>query len=206
MFTGLIENVGSVISLRGTEGKLLTVESGFPEHEIRQGESIAVNGACLTVITREGSKLGFDVSPETLRSTALGELSTGSLVNLERSLKLGDRLGGHLVTGHIDGVGSLVRMASEGNATLMIFTFPSRLGRYLVPKGSIAVDGISLTVNSCGDREFSVSIIPHTWDQTNLRARKIDDKVNLEADLIGKYVERLVSARESANSSHRDES
>jgi riboflavin synthase len=136
------------------------------------------------------------VSPETLRRTALADLSPGNLVNLERSLRLGDRLGGHLVTGHVDGVGRLVRLAVEGISRVMAFTIPAELARQTVAKGSIAVDGVSLTVNRCEASEFSVAVIPHTWEKTNLRAKRIDDRVNLETDLIGKYVERLLTGKE----------
>jgi riboflavin synthase len=196
MFTGLIEDVGRVVSWQN-EKSVLTLETHIPLAEIKIGESIAVNGVCLTVIQAVRSRLSFEVSPETVRRTALADLGQGDVVNLERSLKMGDRLGGHLVTGHVDGVGRLVRSAQEGISRIMAFTMPPELARQMVAKGSIAVDGISLTVNQCEASEFSVAVIPHTWDKTNLRAKRIDDRVNLETDLIGKYVEKLSMGKDA---------
>jgi riboflavin synthase len=191
MFTGLIEALGRVVSWQMGEGGVLTVETNLREEGIQIGESIAVNGACLTVIRIAQGTVSFDVSPETLRSTALGDQAAGAFVNLERSLRLGDRLGGHLVTGHVDAVGQLVSSVPEGIAKILTFVMPPELAKHVVPKGSIAVDGISLTVNWCEDHQFSVAVIPHTWEKTNLRGKTINDRVNLETDLIGKYVERL---------------
>lgn len=195
MFTGLIEDVGRVVSWQ-KDKSVLTLETNIPLAEIKIGESISVNGACLTVIQAVRSQLSFEVSPETVRRTALADLGQGDIVNLERSLRVGDRLGGHLVTGHVDGVGRLVRSAQEGISRIMAFTMPAELARQTVAKGSIAVDGVSLTVNGCQASEFSVAVIPHTWDKTNLRVKKIDDRVNLETDLIGKYVEKLFTGKE----------
>ncbi len=193
MFTGLIETLGSLRSIyRGGENCRLTVDSKLPAKNLALGESIAVNGICLTV-TRFGE--GFfeaDVSPETLERTTLGQLPAGARVNLERALRLGDRLGGHMVTGHVDGVGTVLRREKRGNAVFFEIEAPPSLLRYLVPKGSVAVDGISLTVNGVDERLFDLAIIPHSLAQTNLQFLDGGARVNLETDILGKYVERLL--------------
>jgi riboflavin synthase len=196
MFTGLIEDVGRVASLVfNKQSAVLTVETGLPLREIPKGASIAVNGACLTVVQKRKRTVSFDVSPETLERTSLATIASGTLLNLERSMRLEDRLGGHLVTGHIDGVGIVHSVEKKGDFTFFSFQIAQRLGSLLVSKGSVAVDGISLTVNRCGAREFSVAIIPFTLQNTNLRARRVGDKVNVETDLIGKYVHHFVKQR-----------
>ncbi len=196
MFTGLIEDVGRVASLvLNKQSAVLTVESGLPPREIPLGASIAVNGACLTVVQKGKRTVSFDVSPETLKRTSLATIASGTLLNLERSLRLEDRLGGHLITGHIDGVGIVHSVEKKGDFTFFSFRIVQRLGSLLVSKGSVAVDGISLTVNRCSAREFSVAIIPFTLQNTNLRARRVGDKVNVETDLIGKYVHHFVHQR-----------
>ena len=158
------------------------------------GASIAVNGACLTVTKKGKDRFAVDVSPETLNRTSLAILGIGSLVNLERPLRLQDGLGGHLVTGHIDGVAVVESIESQGEFTFFTFRIPAQLASFLVSKGSIAVDGVSLTINECSRKGFSVAIIPFTLEHTNLRARRVGDKVNVETDLIGKYVQKLVKA------------
>jgi riboflavin synthase len=189
MFTGLIEDVGTIKSLRYKEGAaVLTVRTALPIRASGLGASIAVNGACLTVVRKGRNTFTVDVSSETIRRTGLKTLRAGSLVNLERPMRLGDRLGGHLVTGHVDGVGEAQSIEKRGDFTFFTFRVPVRLGSLLVCKGSVAVDGISLTVNDCGPRHFSVAIIPFTTEHTNLRVRRVGDKVNIETDLIGKYV------------------
>lgn len=189
MFTGLIEDVGVIAGLRRENGSaVLTVETKLPLRAMALGASIAVNGACLTVVKKSRGAFAADVSPETLRRTNLGELGVGSLVNLEQPMRLQERLGGHLVTGHVDGVGVIAAKAQQGEFTVFRFRVPRELGRFLVSKGSVAVDGISLTVNDCGRDRFSVAIIPFTLRHTNLRARRVGAKVNVETDLIGKYV------------------
>jgi riboflavin synthase len=196
MFTGLIEDVGRVASLvLNKQSAVLTVETGLALRGIRLGASIAVNGACLTVVQKGKSSVSFDVSPETLERTSLATTDPGTLLNLERSMRLEDRLGGHLVTGHVDGVGIVHSVEKKGDFTFFSFRIAQRLGSLLVSKGSVAVDGISLTVNRCSAREFSVAIIPFTLQNTNLRARRVGDKVNIETDLIGKYVHRFVKQR-----------
>lgn len=196
MFTGLIEDVGRVASLvLNKQSAVLTVETGLPLREIPLGASIAVNGACLTVVQKAKRTVSFDVSPETLERTSLATIEPGTLLNLERSMRLEDRLGGHLVTGHIDGVGIVHSVEKKGDFTFFSFRIAQRLGSLLVSKGSVAVDGISLTVNRCSAREFNVAIIPFTLQNTNLRARRVGDKVNVETDLIGKYVHHFVKQR-----------
>jgi riboflavin synthase len=196
MFTGLIQDVGKIASLRvNKRSAVLAVETSLPVRSMKLGASIAVNGACLTVMKKGKNTFTVDVSPETLNRTSLAILGIGSLVNLERPLRLQDGLGGHLVTGHVDGVAVVESIETQGEFTFFAFCVPVQLGAFLVSKGSVAVDGISLTINECSRRRFSVAIIPFTLEHTNLRARRVGDKVNIETDLIGKYVQKLVKAQ-----------
>lgn len=196
MFTGLIEDVGKITALRvKTQAATLTVATKLPVRSMLRGASIAVNGACLTVVKKRNKSFTVDVSPETLRRTNLQSLSVGGHVNLERPMRLSDRLGGHLVTGHVDGVARITAIAAEGEFTIITFAVRASLGSLLVRKGSVAVDGISLTVNDRRRNRFSVAIIPFTLQHTNLRARRVGDKVNIEVDLIGKYVQSLMRSR-----------
>jgi riboflavin synthase len=193
MFTGLIECTGRVVSLRrGGDRAVLEVAAPLPIAEICIGDSIAVNGACLTVIAMQGDRFSFDVSPETVTRTTFAASQAGSPVNIERALRLGGRLDGHLVTGHIDCVGRLESKVNQGNAVVLGFSLPREQARMLVEKGSVAIDGISLTVNGVTDSGFSVSIIPHTLEKTTLAAVGPGKEVNIETDVIGKYVARLV--------------
>lgn len=197
MFTGLIEDVGRVRALRfSLEAAVLTVATKLDLRSMPRGASIAVNGACLTVVKKGRGSFTVDVSPETLKMTNLDRLRVGSPVNLERPLRLQERLGGHLVTGHVDGVGTVSALAKQGDFTIFRFRVARALGSLLVVKGSVAVDGISLTVNRCSAAGFSVAIIPFTMRHTNLRARQVGDKVNIETDLIGKYVQNFMKQRE----------
>jgi riboflavin synthase len=193
MFTGIIEDVGEVVrwEKRGEAG-VLVVATKLAVSEMELGASIAVNGACLTVTDKTGSRFKVDVSPETLKRTTFGALKKGHLVNLERPLKLSDRLGGHLVTGHIDGAAVAEKIQKKGEFTFYTFRVAASLRRQFVPKGSVAVDGISLTVNECVDRRFSIAAIPFTLKHTNLRDLRVGAKVNIETDLIGKYVQQLL--------------
>ncbi|MET0586797.1 MAG: riboflavin synthase [Candidatus Binatia bacterium] len=196
MFTGLIEDVGTIGDLRlQQKSAVLTVKTKLPVRSMARGASVAVNGACLTVVKKGPKSFTVDVSPETLQRTSLETLTIGSMVNLERPMRLADRLGGHLVTGHVDGVGAVAAIERQGEFTIVTFDVPAPLGALLVPKGSVAVDGISLTVNVCRKQRFSVAIIPFTLRHTNLRARKVGDKVNIETDLIGKYVQSFMRQR-----------
>lgn len=192
MFTGLIEQLGTVQNIdRGAQSARFTISAGDVTEGVRLGDSITINGACLTVVEQTEGELSFDAVYETLQKTALGALAIGDEVNLERSLAVGGRLGGHIVQGHVDGIGVIASIREVDNAYSIYITAPSSLMRYVVRKGSIAVDGISLTVIEADDKTFSVAIIPHTWENTNLRHRIAGDQVNLETDIIGKYVEKL---------------
>lgn len=193
MFTGLIETVGEVVSLTrsGASGSL-TVKAELPAGEIALGDSIAVNGACLTVVGAAGGTFTFDVSPETIEATSLRHLKSGSPVNLERALRLSDRLDGHLVSGHVDCVATITKRNEVAGNIVFSFRFPPQFAKYIAAKGSVAIDGISLTVNSVGPDSFTVNIIPHTAKKTTLAAKKAGDEVNIETDLICRYLERLL--------------
>ena len=204
MFTGLIESVGVVRDLRRTAGSAtLTVTSPFADASYLLGESIAVNGACLTVVAFGGGSFQADVSPETLACTTLAAVKAGERVNLERALRLGDRLGGHMVSGHIDTVATLADRRSDGNAQRLTFALDAAFNRFLVEKGSVAIDGISLTVNSVESESFTVAIIPHTLHNTTLAAMSIGQRVNIETDLIAKYVLRLFPGGREASPQER---
>jgi riboflavin synthase len=196
MFTGLVEELGSV-STRGIHenGARLTIAASLVTSDIANGDSIAVNGVCLTALDVTASSFAADVSPETLDRTTLGRLEIGSKVNLERAVTLSTRLGGHMVQGHVDGRGTFVGAVSEGDFWTVTVAFPAELGRYFVEKGSVAVEGISLTIAKLRDTEFDFAIIPKTWEMTNLHALNPGESVNLEVDVIAKYVERLTAAR-----------
>lgn len=197
MFTGLVEGLGRVgrIAPQGPDSGL-SIAPPWPASQTVLGESIAVNGACLTV-TRGGSD-GFtvDVSAETLERTTLGRLRPGDLVNLERAMQLGDRLGGHLVSGHVDCVGQLLKLEQVGGSIRIEVGIPAEHLRFVVEKGSVALNGISLTVNWVGPRSFGLNLIPHTMEATTLHLAKQGDSVNIETDLIGKYVARLLNRDE----------
>ena len=196
MFTGLIEDVGTIAALRLRNGSaVVTVRTNLPVGKMTMGASVAVNGACLTVVKKLKNAFTVDVSPETLACTDLGALQPGTLVNLEQPMRLNERLGGHLVTGHVDGVGTVVMIEKQGEFTIFTFQVGKELSRLLVSKGSVAVDGISLTVNQCRSRSFAVAIIPFTLEHTNLQGRRVGDKVNIETDLIGKYVHSFLVNR-----------
>ncbi len=200
MFTGLIEDIGKVLKLeRRGDAARLTAGTMLPLSGIKNGDSIAVNGVCLTVVAMGSNSLTFDVSPETLRTAGFGRLSPGCAVNLEQALRLSDRLGGHLVTGHIDAVATISGRREVSGNIVLTFRFPAECARFIVPKGSIAIDGISLTVNSVTADSFTVNIIPHTAGMTTLCLRKVGDEVNIETDIIGKYVERLLGEKGSAS-------
>ncbi|OGP54807.1 MAG: riboflavin synthase subunit alpha [Deltaproteobacteria bacterium RBG_13_52_11b] len=170
-----------------------------PPHltDLQLGDSINVNGACLTVVEKTGESIAVDVSSETLEKTTFREMRQGEEVNLERAMRLSDRLGGHIVTGHVDAVGTLVERRSEREFVHLKIQVPKSLSKYLVPKGSIAVDGISLTVNACEGDEMGITLIPYTLTKTTLINKRVGDRVNLEADVLGKYVEKLMERRES---------
>ncbi len=196
MFTGIIEEMGAVTSLdRSLAGTRMTIMASTVMSDLKIGDSISVNGTCLTVVTRNERDFSVEISPETLSVTTLGQLTPGAPVNLERAMKLNERIGGHLVAGHVDGVGTVRGRHQEGNAVFIVIEAPPEVLRYCIVKGSVTVDGISLTINEVGDRTFSVAIIPHTAKVTTLGLKQVNDPVNLESDLIGKYVERLLQER-----------
>ena len=198
MFTGIVENKGKILraDVRG-QGRRLILR--VPAHltGLQPGDSINVNGACLTVVEKMGEGIAVDVSSETLEKTTFREMKEGDEVNLELAMRLSDRLGGHIVTGHVDAVGTLVERRSEREFVHLKIQVPKSVSRYVVPKGSIAVDGISLTVNACDGDEIQITLIPYTLEKTTLMNKRAGDRVNLEADILGKYVEKLMEGRES---------
>jgi riboflavin synthase len=195
VFTGLVEEVGRVSSIGEGEMLRLSISAGRVSEGVRTGDSVCVNGVCLTVGEVDSRTLTFFAMPETLRRTALGGLEAGSPVNLERAMSAGSRFGGHIVQGHVDGVGEALGVRPEGDAEIWEFGAPEAVLRYCVQKGSICVDGISLTIVSIEEGTFTVSILPQTRANTNLGKLGAGSRVNLEADVIGKYVERLLEPR-----------
>lgn len=191
MFSGLVETTGTVLAVTDNPpGKRLLVQAALAPPPVQSGESIAVGGCCLTATAVEADRVAFDLGPETLQRTTLGSLAPGSRVNLERALRLGDRLGGHLVTGHIDGVGTLLTRDDTGEFSRFEFEAPAALMRQMAPKGSVAVDGVSLTLVDVTGRQFSVMLVPHTLAVTTLGWLRPGQRVNLETDLLAKYVQR----------------
>ncbi len=196
MFTGIVEEMGVVKALeKSLAGARLSLLAQTIMDDLAIGASVSVNGACLTVVTRSEREFSVDLSPETLSVTTLGQLTAGTPVNLERAMKVNERIGGHLVAGHVDGTGTIRSRQADGNAVRLTIEAPSELLRYCIPKGSITIDGVSMTVNEVTDRTFSIAVIPHTAKATTLGLMKEGERVNLESDLIGKYVERLLQER-----------
>ncbi|MFT3806937.1 riboflavin synthase [Arenimonas sp.] len=198
MFTGLIQAVGRIASreARGGDLRLGIAVGALRMDDVQLGESIAVSGVCLTVVAFDAEKFFADVSNETLALTTLGSLADGAPVNLERSLRASDHLGGHLVAGHVDGVGAVERIVEDGRSQRWRFAAPKALLRYIAVKGSIAVDGVSLTVNSADDRGFEVNLVPHTVAHTAFAATTAGSPVNLEIDVVARYVERLATTKD----------
>ena len=208
MFTGLIEEVGTLQSIeQGEKDYQLVIKASTVLSDVRLGDSIAVNGVCLTVTAFDRTSFQADVMPETLKATALKTLSVGSRVNLERAMTIDRRFGGHFVSGHVDGTGQITQIKPERNAVYFRIALDRELLKYLVPKGSVAVDGISLTVVDVTEADFSISIIPHTLTATNLHVKKVGDMVNIECDMMAKYIERMFNLRfgESGTRSLREE-
>jgi riboflavin synthase len=198
MFTGLIEEIGEIKSIeKGAKSARITIKAERILEGIKLGDSVSTNGVCLTVTEFNKSNFSVDVMAETIRSSNLGKLKPGSKVNLERALKLGDRLGGHMVSGHIDGIGTIIDFYKEENAIWVSVETTVDILKYIVHKGSITIDGISLTVAYVDENIFKVSIIPHTKDETTLLIKKIGDEVNLESDMMAKYVEKLLKYGEA---------
>lgn len=200
MFTGLIEGVGALAArdMRGGDARLRIDVGTLPFADVQLGESIAVNGVCLTVVAFDASGFEADASNETLALTTLGELPIGRALNLERAMRPTDRLGGHMVSGHVDGVGRVLQVRDDARAQRWQFAAPPALLRYVAQKGSICVDGVSLTVNAVDAQGFEVALVPHTVAHTAFAQTAVGDAVNLEVDLVARYVERLLTARDSA--------
>jgi len=195
MFTGIILGKGTVVEKRSAgSGMVLSLAPDFDLTDPEEGESIAINGVCLTAKNISTRRFTVDVSPESLGRTNLGRLTVGSQVNLERALRLSDRLGGHMVSGHVDSVATILERRPVGDFVQFSFGVPAGLGKYIIEKGSIAIDGTSLTINSCNDKTFSIVVIPHTLEVTLLGKLRQGDLVNIEVDLIGKYVEKMLQA------------
>jgi riboflavin synthase len=192
MFTGLIEALGEITEVKPTPGGFRLRLSTALAAEVSDGDSLAVSGVCLTVVSADPHGIHADVSPETARVTSLGTLKRGAVVNLERPLRADSRLGGHFVQGHVDATGTIEELRADGESFWMTVKFPSTLAPFIVRKGSIAVNGVSLTVAGVDDRHFDVQLIPFTWSHTNLHTLKTGDPVNLECDILGKYVARAI--------------
>lgn len=192
MFTGIVQALGRIVRIETRGGDLrLFVDVSALDAELAPGDSLCVSGVCLTVTVREAGTLAFDVSNETLALTTLGALRTGAAVNLEPALRLSDRLGGHLVSGHVDGVGRVVSIAPDARSQRWTFEVPAPLSRYIAMKGSVCIDGVSLTVNDVEGQRFGVNLIPHTVEATTFRDKRVGDAVNIEVDLVARYLERL---------------
>lgn len=201
MFTGIVEAIGNLAEVKPMAGGYrLRVQTPLAG-EVVPGDSIAVNGVCLTVILTDGSEFHADVGPETSRVTNLGGLQRGQGVNLERPLRVDGRLGGHFVLGHVDGVGIVDDVRADADAHWLTVSFPAALAGLFIRKGSVAVEGISLTIAGLGDRQFDVQVIPYTWQHTTLRSLRVGDKVNVECDMVGKYIVRAMELSESARKS-----
>lgn len=198
LFTGIIEEIGTVVSIsQGTKAAKLTLQGKLIFEDMHIGDSIAVNGVCLTVTEKTSNTFIVDVMPETLRRSSLGKLSKGSKVNMERAMAANGRFGGHIVSGHIDGTGEIESFVKEDNAVWVTVKTPDRLLKYIIEKGSITIDGISLTVAYVDNRCFKVSLIPHTAANTTLLTKKAGDIVNLENDIVGKYIDKLMHFEDS---------
>ncbi len=200
MFTGIIESFGTIrrIESKG-EGKVLSIHCDLDLSDTRIGDSIAVNGACLTAVSLANHVFKVDMAPETVERTTFKELTVGSRVNIERALKLSDRIDGHLVSGHIDGTGTIAAINKKSNAIIIQIEVAQKLAGEMIEKGSVAVEGISLTVNTCTDRFFEVSVIPHTASVTTIGLKQVGDQVNIETDMIGKYIRKYLLGSSSKN-------
>ena len=201
MFTGIIETLGSVLSTRQTGGDVRLVLSApdFQDRDIAIGDSIACNGVCLTVVERVSDQLSFDVSIESINHSLIGNWQAGTKVNLEMALLPTTRLGGHLVSGHVDGLARLTKIVEDARSRRMVFEVPDDLKKYIAKKGSITINGTSLTVNSVEDKTFDINVIPHTLEVTTLGELSVEDRVHIEVDLIARYLERLLSGEDASN-------
>ncbi len=203
MFTGIIEGLGTIAGIRSAgQGKRLAIEADFSLDQTKIGDSISVSGACLTAVKIDGKRFEVDVSPETLHTTTFGQAKIGDRLNIERAMRLSDRIDGHLVSGHIDGTGVIKQKESLSNAVILSVEVGESLAQYMIIKGSVAMDGISLTLNTCESDSFSVSIIPHTAKLTTISLKNKGDRVNIETDMIGKYVSRFMSGAPGGSQEH----
>lgn len=195
MFTGIVQSTGRIVRVepRGGDARLVLAAADIGPADVAPGDSISVSGCCLTVIARDGDTLAFDVSNETLSLSTLGGLRRDDRVNLEMALRLSDRLGGHLVSGHVDGIGTVVAVEPDARSQRWTIEVPSALSRYIAAKGSVCIDGVSLTVNETSGDRFGVNLIPHTVEHTTFGDRRVGDRVNLEVDMLARYIERLRS-------------
>ncbi|RKE00093.1 riboflavin synthase [Marinifilum flexuosum] len=206
MFTGLIEEIGQIKAIeRGAKSIRLSISANKIMDDVKLGDSIATNGICLTVISFDSAGFTADVMPETMNRTSFGTLGTGSKVNLERAVRVGDRLGGHMVSGHVDGLGEIVGQEKDDNAIWVSIAAPKNILKYVIEKGSIAIDGISLTVAYVDEKIFKVSIIPLTQYDTTLTSKKAGEKVNLECDMTAKYIEKFMFHREEEEKSEKSD-
>ena len=199
MFTGIIAALGKVVAVQtqGGDVRLEVASQKLDLNDVELGDSIAVNGVCLTVVSMQSDRVYFDVSKETLDRTSIGIAKIGSEINLEKALALGDRLGGHFVSGHVDGMGECIKRETSARSIIFQFRVPSNLERYIAEKGSICIDGVSLTVNEVSQGIFEVNIIPHTLEETIIKDYQVGTRVNLEVDLIARYLERLIPGEKS---------
>lgn len=196
MFTGIVQAIGTIARVEpiGGDTRIVIDAGGLDMSDVAIGDSISVSGVCLTAVVVDGAQFAADVSVETLSRTTLGTLKSGDCINLEKSLRLADRLGGHLVSGHVDALGRVVLVEPEARSQRWTFDVPPGLSRYIAAKGSVCIDGVSLTVNDVGSNRFGVNLIPHTIDVTTFRDKRVGDAVNVEVDLIARYVERLATS------------
>ena len=192
MFTGIISDIGTIVEARQTGDLRLSVACGFTPESIKLGDSIACNGVCLTVIEILPAGFAVELSAETVARTAAGSWQVGNKLNLERSIKMGDSLDGHIVSGHVDGVSTIQNIEKSGDSHILTISAPPELSRFIAQKGSVTLDGISLTVNHVENTVFTVNIIPHTWQQTTLNNKKAGDQLNLEIDMLARYVARIL--------------
>ncbi len=198
MFTGIIESFGTIKRIESNgEGKVLHIGCDLDLSQSKIGDSIAVNGACLTAVALGINDFKVDMAPETVARTTFNKMGPGTRVNIERALRLSDRIDGHLVSGHIDGTGTIVSIQKNSNAVILDVTIPEKLAADMIEKGSVAIEGISLTINQCSDKNFQVSIIPHTAKITTIGLKQAGDKVNIETDMLGKYVRKIVTGGKS---------
>lgn len=197
MFTGIVQSIGTIARVEplGGDTRIVIDARGLDTSDVAVGDSISVSGVCLTAVTVDRAQFSADVSVETLSRTTLGTLKSGDCVNLEKSLRLADRLGGHLVSGHVDGLGRVVSVESDARSQRWTFEVSAGLSRYIAAKGSVCVDGVSLTVNDVDSNRFGVNLIPHTIGATTFQSKRVGDAVNVEVDMIARYVERLLAQR-----------